>query len=110
MYMIFNEVDNMKINVGANRFIWDMNYNNAVPNEAGSPSSIERVDIRLTGQISNDKVRQDLFLGHGHDTDPVQLGKADVNVDSNSLTVDSNNLTGHQYRVLDAHPAPSACR
>ncbi|MDP7195361.1 MAG: hypothetical protein QF864_04110, partial [SAR202 cluster bacterium] len=29
--------NNMKINVGANRFIWDMNHNNAVPNEAGSP-------------------------------------------------------------------------
>ena len=29
--------NNLKIDNGANRFIWDMNYNNAVPGEAGSP-------------------------------------------------------------------------
>ena len=30
--------NNLKINVGTNRFIWDMNHNAAVPNETGSPS------------------------------------------------------------------------
>ena len=29
--------NNLKINVGANRFIWDMNHNQAVPDELGSP-------------------------------------------------------------------------
>ena len=32
--------NNIKINTGANRFIWDMNYNNAVPGEAGSPPGL----------------------------------------------------------------------
>ena len=31
------ENNNLKVNLGTNRFLWDMNHNGAVPNEVGSP-------------------------------------------------------------------------
>ena len=34
-YSILN--NSLKVNIGTNRFIWDMNHNGAVPNETGIP-------------------------------------------------------------------------
>jgi hypothetical protein len=52
----------MQIKIGTNRFIWDMNHNGAVPNEAGSPPGPMALagDYNIELKIKRDKTETSL--------------------------------------------------